>query len=563
MDKGSASRIILIGFSATGKSKVGQEIARRLGWESADTDEEIVKLAGKSIDEIFAQDGEEHFRRLERQMLVEACEKGKTVISAGGGAIVDPQNRELMKNSGMVICLEAAAETIYQRLSRHTEDSGTLRPLLNVPDPLQRIKELKESREPYCAVADWTVHTDSLTEEQVCLEVLRGWNYWSRAQSRNDVRSSKDNMACPVITATEHYDVMVGWETLYNTGNEAKKAGLSGTAYVLSDETVFSIYGARVSTSFESAGFAVHSFVLPPGETTKTLENAIRVYDWLVEHRAERGDIMVALGGGVIGDLAGFVAATFLRGLRLVQIPTSLVAMVDASIGGKTAVNHPQAKNLIGVFYQPRLVVADVQVLTTLPDREFVSGWAEVIKHGLILDAEFISFLEKNAGKLVRLEPETTTDAVRRSAAIKARIVSEDERENGRRTLLNYGHTIGHGLEAATNYERFLHGEAVAVGMVGAANLSHNLGLLPWEVVERQRLLLERFGLPTGCTGVKRNAVARAMQLDKKVREKAIRWVLLADVGRAVIRRNVPPEQVERMLEDLSGSSTRGNQEVS
>ncbi|MBM4462089.1 MAG: 3-dehydroquinate synthase [Chloroflexi bacterium] len=560
MGKASGNRIILIGFSTTGKSRVGQEVAKRLGWDQVDTDDETMRRAGKSIEHIFAEDGEEHFREIERKVLIWSCGKERVVISAGGGAIIDPRNRELMKAGGFVVCLEAAPETIHQRLLTDVKSSQPLRPLLNAPDHLQRIIDLKEQRRPYYAIADWTVHTDNLTLEEVSQEVLRGWHYWKRALPGSNAHGGTDSLAGEVITGTEHYRVLVGWELLYKLGEEVKRAGLSGTAFIISDETVFFIYGGRVTKSLEDTGFTVHSFTVPPGETNKSLDTATRIYDWLVEHRAERGDLIIAFGGGVIGDLAGFVAATFLRGLPLVQIPTSLVAMVDASIGGKTGVNHPQAKNLIGAFYQPKLVVGDVQALTTLPRRELVSGWAEVIKHGLILDADFFAFLERNAGRLARMEPDIMTKAIRHSVAIKARIVSEDERERGRRTILNYGHTIGHGLEAATNYQRFLHGEAVAIGMVGEARLSHDLGLLPWEAVERQSALLEKLGLPTSCPGVELAAIQRAMELDKKVREKAIRWVLLTDIGQAVIRNDVPPEQVARILEGLlspSGGSRR------
>jgi 3-dehydroquinate synthase len=450
----------------------------------------------------------------------------------------------------MIVCLEAKAETVYQRLLQ--DEEGSIRPLLASDDPAQRIQQLKEIRQPYYAMADWTVHTDNLSLEEVCQEVLRGWHYWSLAHS-GDIHQ-EDDLACQVITATEHYPIFVGWEMLTSLGRRMSQAGLSGTANIVSDETVSFIYGTRVKQCLEEAGFAVNSMVVPPGETTKTIETAIKIYDWLVENRAERDDIIVALGGGMIGDLAGFVAASFLRGLSLVQVPTSLVAMVDAAIGGKTAVNHPQAKNIIGAFYQPRLVLADVQTLTTLPHRELISGWAEVIKHGSILDAEFFDFLENNAPELAGLDPDTAIKAIGRSAAIKARIVSEDEKERGKRTLLNYGHTIAHGLEAATNYERLLHGEAVAIGMMGAAVLSHKMGLLRWEVVERQKALLERFALPTACPDIDSASVLKAMELDKKVRGKAIRWVLLEDIGNAVIREDVSAEQVAEVLAELASS---------
>ncbi|MEA1872534.1 MAG: 3-dehydroquinate synthase, partial [Chloroflexota bacterium] len=269
-------------------------------------------------------------------------------------------------------------------------------------------------------------------------------------------------------------------------------------------------------------------------------------------HRAERDDIIITLGGGMVGDLAGFVAATFLRGMPWIQVPTSLVAMVDASIGGKVGVNHPEGKNLIGAFYQPHLVLADPQTLTALPQRELTSGWAEVIKHGMILDEEFVQFLESNVNKLAKLEPELVTRAIARSAAIKAQVVSQDERERkGKRTILNYGHTIAHGLETATQYKRFLHGEAVAVGMVGAAKLSQRSGLLPSAAVERQQALLQKFGLPTAFSGLDLTEITKAMELDKKIKGRANRWVLLHDIGKAVIRSDVPQQDVQAILLEL------------
>jgi len=521
-------------------------VARRLGWDTVDTDEEITRVAGKSISRIFAEDGEDYFRKLERQVIAEACAMKKTVIGTGGGAILDPRNREVMKKKGVIICLEATPETIYKRLVKDMESGAPPRPLIEVDNPLKRIKEMKESRQSYYALADWTVHTDEISLEDVCQEVIRGWHHYSR----RDIVLERD-LACEVVTLTERYPVFVEWGSLYSMGNKVSKLGLNGNAHIISDETVFFIYGTRVMESLSHAGFTVNSFVVPPGEATKTLDTANKIYDWLVEQRAERGDIIIALGGGVVGDLAGFVAATFLRGLSLVQIPTSLIGMVDAAIGGKTAVNHSQAKNIIGAFYQPRLVIADVETLTTLSQRELISGWAEVIKHGLILDSELFSFLEDSVDDLIRLEPEATTRTVRRSAAIKAEIVSEDEKERGRRTLLNYGHTIAHGLEAATNYEKLLHGEAVAVGMMGAAMLSHKLGLLSWEVVKQQLAILEKFGLPVKCSDVGLKAVLRAMELDKKVRQKKVRWVLLTGIGQSIIKDDVPHQYVKEVLQQL------------
>lgn len=541
-EMGEKSNIILTGFSFTGKSEVGGKVARRLGWNFLDSDGEIAALAGKDIPEIFAQDGEERFRELERQVLNRACAGESFVIATGGGAIVDPRNRELFARSGVVICLEAKPQTIYERLLAAQQTNNIVRPLLAVADPLQRIEQLKASRQPYYDTADWAVHTDNLTLEQVSDEVIRGFR---------QVSAQKSEGTSFVVNTTESYPVFVGWGLLDELGRRMRQAGLSDFANIISDKEVFSLYGARASESLKQAGFAVESLVVPPGEKTKTIDTAVKVYDWLVEHRAERGHAIVALGGGMVGDLAGFVAATFLRGLPLVQVPTTLVALADSSIGGKVAVNHPQAKNLIGAFYQPRLVVADVSTLSTLPKRELISGWAEVIKHALILDPDFLEFLESQAERLINLEAGATIESIRRSASLKARVVSEDEKERGRRMILNYGHTIAHGLEAATDYERFLHGEAVAIGMMGAAMLSERLGLLSRDVVERQERLLRRFGLPSTCSGVDRAGVVKAMELDKKVRERAVRWVLLEDIGQPIFRDDVPLEEVVGVLEEL------------
>jgi 3-dehydroquinate synthase len=540
--------IILTGFSTTGKSKVAREVARRLGWGWVDSDDEIVRLAGKGIPEVFTQDGEPRFRELERQVLARACEGGGGVIASGGGAILDPGNRELFDRSGMVVCLEARPQTIYQRLLKDTEYSASpvLRPLLAGDDPLQRIESLKSFRQPFYALADWTVHTDELTLEEVADEVVRGWHRWSWIQERKTSPGSLE-----VRTATDHYPIFVGWGLLEELGARLRQGGLYGAANIVSDETVFSLYGDRVKRVLEQADFRVNSCLVSPGESTKTMESVGKIYDFLLEHRVERNDVIVALGGGMVGDLAGFVAATCLRGLPLVQVPTSLVAMVDAAIGGKVAVDHPRGKNLIGAFYQPRLVLADVRTLTTLPQREFLSGWAEVIKHGLILDAGLFQLLEEKTEQLLAEEPDIITEVVLRSAAIKARVVSEDERERGRRTILNYGHTIAHGIETATRYERFLHGEAVSIGMVGAAMLSQRLGILSEEAVERQRNLLARFSLPTACPGVEPSAMLQAMELDKKVREGVVRWVLLQDIGQVILQIDVPQQDVVAVLDEL------------
>ena len=549
------TNLVITGFSGTGKSIVAKELANRLNWGFRDTDDEIVKRAGKPIAEIFRHDGEVKFRELEREAIIKACEQKQLVISIGGGAIVDPENYDLLTETGLIICLEAKPETIYERLFREAAGSPDteVRPLLAVENPLERIRQLKATRQSYYAKADWTIHTDCLSIREVVQEIIRAWELFRLSDSCKRSDGSDKDIACLVETTTQSYPVFVGYGLLDRLGEKIKKVDLFGTTTIISDENVFSLYGTRVRGILESGGFSVNTFVVPPGEETKSIDYAVKIYDFLVEHRAERDDIIIALGGGMVGDLTGFVAATFLRGMPWIQVPTSLVAMVDASIGGKVAVNHPQGKNLIGAFYQPNMVLVDPQILITLPQRELTSGWAEVIKHGLILDEEFVQFLESNVNGLSKLEPELLTRAIGGSAAIKAQVVSQDEKEReGKRTILNYGHTIAHGLEATTKYKRFLHGEAVAIGMVGAAKLSQRLGLLSSTTVQRQQAILREFGLPIGFSGLDLTEITKAMELDKKVKEKAIRWVLLRNIGGTVIRSDVPQQDVLAVLQELA-----------
>ncbi len=524
-----------------------------MGWEYVDTDEEVVRLTGRSIPEIFERDGEREFRRLEREVLHHVCrDASNKVIATGGGIVVDAENRKLLQDCSVVICLEASPETIRQRLLAEGQESSSpvVRPLLAGDNPLERIRELKKLRQPFYAVADRTVDTDRLGTLEVSLEVINAWKSAVK-DCGLPIYADRGEPACVVVTGTARYPIFVGWGVLGQLGRRMRQVGLSGMAVMIADESVFAIYGAKVRDSLKEAGFAVETYTVPSGESTKSIVQAIKIYDFLIERRLERKDVIVALGGGMAGDLAGFVAATYLRGIYWVQVPTTLMAMVDASIGGKVAVNHPLGKNLIGSFHQPSLVLADLETLTTLPKRELVSGWAEVIKHGLIAEAGLVQFLEDKAEELLALEPAALRCAVTRSASIKAQVVSEDEKETGRRVILNYGHTVGHALEAATRYERFLHGEAVSVGMMAAAGISLRLGLIDMGVVERQRVLLERFGLPTRCSGVAMSDVVRAMELDKKVRSKAIRWILLEGIGRTVVRGDVPEDVVLSVLREV------------
>ena len=317
-----------------------------------------------------------------------------------------------------------------------------------------------------------------------------------------------------------------------------------GRVAIVTNSVVAPLYMQAVK---EASGASIE-IVLPDGEQTKSWETLNRVFDALFAARCGRDTLIVALGGGVIGDLAGFAAAIYQRGIAFVQVPTTLLAQVDSSVGGKTAINHAAGKNMIGAFHQPRAVISDVATLDTLPDRELRAGIAEVIKHGLALDAAFVDWLERNVEKLIARDRAALTHAVRRSCELKARIVAEDERESGARALLNFGHTFGHAIEAGTGYGSWLHGEAVAAGMVMASELSALMGHLRKTEVERVRELLRRAGLPVAGPALAPERLIELMALDKKAAKGETRFVVLEAIGRAALRADVDGAHVRRAI---------------
>ncbi|SEA22666.1 3-dehydroquinate synthase [Microbulbifer marinus] len=318
---------------------------------------------------------------------------------------------------------------------------------------------------------------------------------------------------------------------------------------VVTNETVAPLYLSRVLEALSEFD-KVDTIELPDGEAFKTLDTVNRIFDLLLERRHNRSTTLIALGGGVVGDMTGFAAACYQRGVDFVQIPTTLLAQVDSSVGGKTGVNHPLGKNMIGAFYQPRVVIADMDTLATLPEREFSAGIAEVIKYGLICDEPFFCWLEDNISRLMARDPQALAYAVDRSCRDKAAVVAEDERESGRRAILNFGHTFGHAIEAVQGYGNWLHGEAVAAGMVMAAELSHLRGSIEAGLVERVRALLEAARLPTAAPqGMTTEAFLDAMAVDKKVMDGRLRLVLLRALGDAQIIDDTPRELIEQALQ--------------
>lgn len=343
------------------------------------------------------------------------------------------------------------------------------------------------------------------------------------------------------------YPIHIGSGILGDAALYAPHLG-GGAAVVVTDQTVAPLYLDRAAAALTSAGARVSDIVVKPGEEAKSWQTLNSIFDALLKARLGRDTLIVALGGGVIGDLAGFAAAIYQRGVPFVQVPTTLLAQVDSAVGGKTAINHPLGKNMIGAFHQPLAVVSDVAALASLPVRELQAGIAEVIKHGLALDAAFVDWLEWNIERLVARDAEALGYAVRRSCELKAQIVAEDERESGARALLNFGHTFGHAIEAGSGYGKWLHGEAVAAGMVMAAELSRRQGMIGESDVERVRTLIRRGGLPIAGPRIAPEKMIELMAVDKKAAQGKVRFVLLEAIGKAVLKGGVDEGAVRKAL---------------
>jgi len=515
--------IFLTGLSGSGKSSVGCILAQRLNKPFLDTDALIEAACGASIPSIFSQ--------------------------YGGGIVVREENRVLMRTQGERIYLQVDPATALERL--HAQQAAALargekpeiRPLLTGPDPLVSLNALLTARSAWYKEADFSFSTRDKSSEHAAREILAAL-----------IGSGKLD-AIPSITrhihAGEGYNAVVDWGGLGRLAQYLAQLRLPPRIFLVTDSNIRDLYAPAILQGLSCSGFEPLLYTIPAGEASKSQHQLNAIYDWLVERHAERREAIVALGGGVIGDLAGYAAATYLRGVPLVQLPTSLLAQVDAAIGGKTGINHPRGKNLIGAFYQPRLVLADPATLLTLPARERTEGWAEVVKYGMILDAELFAQLEANAGLLrdfTRPPADLLCQLIARCIALKASIIEEDEREQGRRAILNYGHTVGHALENVAGYGQWLHGEAVSLGMVIAAAIAQQAGMIAEDGVIRQRQLLAALGLPVSYDGpVQASAILAAIQVDKKVAGKQVHWVMPQSIGKVIVS-TMPDDLVERVI---------------
>jgi len=345
-----------------------------------------------------------------------------------------------------------------------------------------------------------------------------------------------------VKLADASYDILIGCGILSSLGSRCAAIGLSSRVAVITNQTVNVLYGEVVRNSLAEAGCAVSVIEIPDGEVYKNAETLSHVYDALIESGLDRKSFIVALGGGVVGDLAGFAAATYLRGIPFVQVPTTLLAQVDSSVGGKTAIDHPRGKNLIGAFYQPRLVLIDVDTLATLPEREYRAGLAEVIKYGVAIDLSFFEYLEQHVDEIASMDQDCLETMIRRCCQIKSHVVELDEKESGLRAVLNYGHTLGHAFEMLAGYCEFVHGEAIALGMVQAARISARLGHCAATDIERIESLIVRFGLRTQPPTVERQGLLDAILTDKKSKDGAISFICNVGIGSFAVEQLLPEE---------------------
>jgi len=355
-----------------------------------------------------------------------------------------------------------------------------------------------------------------------------------------------------VPLAGRSYPIRIGAGLLAEVGKQCARLRLGKRCAVISDSNVAKCYRKKTLDSLKGRGFDPLFITLSPGEKSKTLKNVQACYSLLAKHRLERSSFIVALGGGVVGDLGGLCAATYLRGIDFIQVPTTLLAQVDSSVGGKVGVNLPAGKNLVGSFYQPKLVLCDLNTLRTLPPREFRAGMAEVIKYGIIYDAQFFGRLERDLHKILQQDPKTLTTVIARCCQIKAEVVGLDEKESGLRAILNFGHTIGHALEAISKYGRYLHGEAISIGQMSAAKISHGVSGLPATQVTRIESLFSQAGLPTEVklTTAQTRSLFAAMKLDKKVSGGEVQFVLANKIGRVVAGQKVPEKVIRKALLD-------------
>jgi 3-dehydroquinate synthase len=531
--------IVLVGLMGAGKTSIGRRLAARLGLPFRDADQEIELAAGCTIPELFARYGEPAFRDGERRVIRRLLAGDPMVIAYGGGAYMDRQTRETTRAEAISVWLRCTLPTLVRRVAGRDN-----RPLLVGRDREDTLRQLMEVRYPIYAEADVIVDCGDEPPDHTTTTVMQALSDWKPARRLH------------VMLASTSYDVVIGDNLLARAGALLAPKLPQKRAVVVTDRAVADRHLPTLLEGLAQTAISASSIVIEGGEASKNLGTYVQVVDQLLEARVERRTAVIALGGGIVGDVAGFAAATTLRGLPFVQIPTTLLSQVDSSVGGKTGVNTRHGKNLVGAFHQPRMVLADTGTLATLPPRELGAGYAEIVKAGLIGDAAFFAWCEQHGQGVLSGDREVQAEAIRRACAFKAQVVGDDEREekpNDGRALLNLGHTFGHALEAEYGYDGgLLHGEGVAVGLGLAFRLSARLGLCAPADAERVVAHVASAGLPAELRMLNRRFSAETlvghMRRDKKMRDGALHFVLARGIGQAFTSSDVPQEAVLELL---------------
>jgi shikimate kinase / 3-dehydroquinate synthase len=518
--------IFLYGPPGTGKSTIGKILARKLKLPFIDLDHVIEMNAGKSISRIMEGQGENAFRNMETAALKDAVGHAfgvtsplqEKIIALGGGALLREENRKLAESTGVVVLLMARLETLLQRL----KSSSDKRPLLQ-GNLGKKLSLLLEQRQEHYSSFHLCVNADGKT--------IQG-----------NVNHIQIMLGRFHLSAMGEYDVIVQNGGIGELGERLKSRGLQNPIFV-TDHNIAQFHAENISASLNKAGFASKMIPIPAGEAYKNLDTISELWKSFLKNGLDRKSTVIAFGGGVIGDIAGFAASTYMRGINWVGVPTTLLSMVDASLGGKTGFDLPEGKNLIGSFYPPKLVLADPQVLRTLPEAELISGLAEVVKHGMIADPELFDLCSRGSDWVkANLE-----EIVKRAMAVKIKIIEEDPYEKGFRAALNLGHTVGHAVELVSKFE-LRHGEAVAIGMVAEAKYAERIGIAKMSLAQNITDVLSKLGLPTAIPkGMPREEIIRAMRVDKKKNASAIRFALPVEIGQVDL---VDVTDLESVLEE-------------
>jgi shikimate kinase/3-dehydroquinate synthase len=498
------SKIFIYGPPGSGKSSLGRRLAQELRLSFVDLDETITIQSGMAIVDIFNHEGEASFRKRERALLEDVVNEGVDVVALGGGTLLDAHNRTLVESRGIVLCLTASEKKLLDRLSIDENE----RPLISENVPM-KLKTLLEDRIDHYASFQSKLNTTELPLESLVWRALVMLGMFH------------------VTGMGEGYDVRVEVGGINHLGDALNLRGLHGPVVIVSDNNVAEHYLDQAINTLENSGYAVKTAVCPAGEEHKTIGTVETLWNVFLDVGIERRSTVVALGGGVVGDLAGFAAATYKRGVPWVVVPTSLLAMCDASLGGKTGADLPQGKNLIGAFHPPSLVFNDPVTLDTLPEEEMRNGMAEVVKHGIIGDPGLFEVCNLGYEAL----SDNWDEIIRRAIAVKAQVIQNDPYEKGERAVLNLGHTLGHAIEAVSNY-KIRHGEAVSIGMVASARLAERLGIAERGVEAIIRDTLQGLGLPTEIPGgIDRERLRDVMMLDKKRASGKIQMIMPVRIG--------------------------------